>query len=86
MNWRAGVGRGSPVDPVALVFVVLRFGPDAVIRLMAGAVALLTRDQKRARRALNLLRILRPQDKPTPVALMTQPTRYDAKPPMQHIQ
>ena len=45
--------------PVALALVVLRFGPDAFLRLLAGTVAVLTGDEKRSQRCLDLLRILR---------------------------
>ena len=52
--------------PVALVGVVLRFGPDAVLRLLAGTVAVLARDEKRGERCLDLLRILRGRDQSPP--------------------
>jgi hypothetical protein len=45
--------------PVALALVVLRLGPDAFLRLLAGTVAVLTGDEKRSKRCLDLLRILR---------------------------
>jgi len=45
--------------PVAVALVVLRFGPDAFLRLLAGTVAVLTGDEKRGKRCLDLLRILR---------------------------
>jgi hypothetical protein len=45
--------------PVAVVAMVLRFGPDAVLRLLAGTVAVLTRDEKRGERCLDVLRVLR---------------------------
>ena len=50
--------------PVGLAFVFLRFGPDAVLRLVAGTVAALTRDEKRGARCLEVLRILRNRDSP----------------------
>ena len=50
---------------VALVLVILRFGPDAFLRLLAGTVAVLG-DEKRAKRCLDLLRILRGRDTPPP--------------------
>lgn len=53
--------------PVALVAVVLRFGPDAVLRLLAGTVAVLG-DEKRGERCLEVLRILRGRDPSTPPA------------------
>jgi hypothetical protein len=52
--------------PVALVIVVLRFGPHAVLRLLAGVVVVLTRDEKRGQRCLDLLRILRNRDQSPP--------------------
>jgi hypothetical protein len=52
--------------PLALVVVVLRFGPDAVLRLLAGAVAVLTKDEKRGARSLEVLRLLRGKDDPPP--------------------
>jgi hypothetical protein len=52
--------------PVALVVVILRFGPDAVLRLLAGAVAVLTKDEKRGARSLEVLRLLRGKGDPPP--------------------
>jgi hypothetical protein len=52
--------------PVALLIVVLRFGSDAVLRLLAGAVAVLTSDEKRGARCLEVLRLLRGKDDPPP--------------------
>ena len=48
--------------PVALLFVALRIGPDAFLRLLAGTVAVLTRDKERGERCLKVLRILRNRD------------------------
>ena len=45
--------------PVAIALVVLRFGPDAFLQLLAGTVAVLTSDEKRGKRCLDLVRILR---------------------------
>ena len=45
--------------PVAVVVVLLRFGPDAVVRLLAGTVAVVTRDPERGQRCLEVLRLLR---------------------------
>jgi hypothetical protein len=45
--------------PVAAVAVFLRYGPDAVVRLLAGTVAVLTRDQERGKRCVEVLRVLR---------------------------
>jgi hypothetical protein len=57
--------------PAALLFIGLRYGAlDAVLRLLAGSVAVLTRDDKRAERCLKVLRILCNRDgdaaKPSP--------------------
>lgn len=46
--------------PLALVLL----GPDAVVRLTAGIVAVLTRDKERGERCLKVLRILRNVDDP----------------------
>jgi hypothetical protein len=48
----------------ALVLVILRFGPDAVLRLLAGTVAILTRDEKRGDRCLDVLEALRRDRQP----------------------
>ena len=50
--------------PVTLLFVALRFGSDAALRLLAGTVAVLTRDKERGERALEVLRILHNQNDP----------------------
>ena len=52
--------------PVAFALVILRFGPDAVLRLLAGTVAVLTSDEKRGARCLEVLRLLRRKDDPPP--------------------
>lgn len=52
--------------PVALLLVALRFGPDALVRLLAGTVAVLTRDKERGERCLKVLRILRNRDDDDP--------------------
>ena len=52
--------------PAALVFIAVRFGPDAVVRLLAGTVAVLTGDEKRGQRCLAVLRILRNKDDSDP--------------------
>lgn len=44
---------------VGLASVLLRFGPDAILRLLAGTMAILTRDDKRAKRCLKVLRLAR---------------------------
>jgi hypothetical protein len=67
--------------PAALVFILLRFGPDAFLRLLAGTVAVLTHDKERGERCLKVLRILRnrdddpPESSPKPAEL---PPRDDA--------
>jgi hypothetical protein len=48
--------------PVAFIFVALRFGSDAILRLLAGTVAVLSRNPERGERALKVLRILRNRD------------------------
>jgi hypothetical protein len=50
------------VGTPTLAFVILRFGPDAVLRLLAGTVAVLTRDEQRGKRCLEVLRVLRGRD------------------------
>lgn len=50
-------------SPVALVFVVLRYGPDAVVRLLAGIFAVVSRDDDRGKRCLEVLRVLRGRDR-----------------------
>ena len=52
----------SIAGPAAPTFVVLRFGPDTVLRLLAGTVAVLTRDEKRGKRCLEVLHALRGRD------------------------
>jgi hypothetical protein len=47
-----------PVSAVAL-FVLVRYTPNAVLTLLAGTVAVLSRDRERGRRALAVLRLLR---------------------------
>jgi hypothetical protein len=49
----------SIAGPVALVYVILRLGPDAVLRLLAGIVAVMTDDKERGERCLEVLRALR---------------------------
>lgn len=55
--------------PVAAIFIALRFGPDAFVRLLAGTVAVLTRDKERGDRCLAVLRILRNKDDPSEPSL-----------------
>lgn len=50
--------------PVALLFIALRFGPDAFLRLLAGTVAVISKDDKRGERCLKVLRALRGVDDP----------------------
>jgi hypothetical protein len=47
--------------PVSVVVAVLlvRYLPDAVLTLLAGFVAVLSRDRERGRRAVEVLRVLR---------------------------
>jgi hypothetical protein len=47
--------------PVSLVLVILRFAPDAFLRLLAGTVAVLG-DEKRGQRCLEVLHVLRGRD------------------------
>ncbi len=54
----------SVAGPAALLLVILRFGPDAVLRLLAGFVAIVTRDPERGERCLEVLRVLRGQAAP----------------------
>jgi len=49
-----------------LAFAIMRFGPDALLRLLVGTVAVLTRDEKRGERCLEVLRILRGRDRQPP--------------------
>jgi hypothetical protein len=53
----------SIAGPVALVYVILRFGPDAVLRLLAGIVAVVTGDDERGKRSLEVLRVLQGRDR-----------------------
>ncbi len=49
------------------VGVVLRYGPDAVLRLVAGFTAFVAKDKRtRAQRALDVLRLLRRGDQSPP--------------------
>jgi hypothetical protein len=48
---------------VAVLFVVFRYGLDAVVRLLAGVAAIFTGDEKRAERCIELVRVLRNRDK-----------------------
>jgi hypothetical protein len=47
---------------VALLVVIFRFGADAVVRLVAGLIAAITKDEKRGERCLKVLRVLRGKD------------------------
>lgn len=44
---------------LALALIALRFGPSALITLLAGTVAVLTRDSRRGGRALRVLQLFR---------------------------
>jgi hypothetical protein len=50
-------------NPAALAFVILRYGPCAVLRLLAGIAAIVTKDDKRAQRCLEVLRLLRARER-----------------------
>jgi hypothetical protein len=68
--------------PAAVLFIALRFGPDAFVRFLAGSVAVLTRDEKRGERCIKVLGILRNRDggdslKPSPESAQVPP-RDDA--------
>jgi hypothetical protein len=55
------------------VGVILRYGPDAALRLVAGLTAILARDKRsRAKRALDVLRALRGLD-PQPIEKEARP-------------
>jgi len=64
--------------PITLVLVVLRFGPNAFLRLLAGTVAVLTRDKDRGQRCLDVLRILRGRADP-PSSLPSSPSDVEAQ-------
>ncbi|MEV6602848.1 hypothetical protein [Kutzneria sp. NPDC051319] len=51
--------------PIGLLIVLLRVGPGAVLTLLAGLVALLTRNPDRAKIALTVLRLMRGPSRPT---------------------
>jgi hypothetical protein len=56
-----------PVASVASIGVILRYGPEALLRLAAGLVAIVTKDKRsRADRALDVLRALRRDGRPPP--------------------
>jgi hypothetical protein len=49
-----------PAASVATVGVILRYGSDAVLRLVAGITAIVAKDERpRAQRALEVLRLVR---------------------------
>jgi hypothetical protein len=56
----------STAGPAGFAYVVMRYGPDAVLRLMAGTVAIVTRDKDRGERCLEVLRVLRGRDREPP--------------------
>jgi hypothetical protein len=70
----------SIAGPAALVLAILRLGPDAVLRLLAGTVAVLTRDENRGKRCLEVLRILRGRggEPPGPASQEQSPDGYGA--------
>jgi hypothetical protein len=51
-----------PAASVATIGVTLRYGSDAVIRLVAGITAIAAKDKTRAEHALKVLRTLRRGD------------------------
>jgi hypothetical protein len=51
--------------PAVLVIAALRLGPDALLRLFAGTVAVMTRDKDRGQRCLEVLRLLRREPRAT---------------------
>jgi hypothetical protein len=57
-----------PMTSVVSLGVALRYGSDAVLRLVAGITAIAARDDKRTRaqRALDVLRALRRDGRPPP--------------------
>jgi hypothetical protein len=57
-----------PVASAATLGIVLRYGSDAVLRLVAGITAIAAKDdrQTRAQRALEVLRALRGDSQPPP--------------------
>jgi hypothetical protein len=56
-----------PVASVATLGVTLRYGSDAVLRLVAGITAIAAKDNRtRAERALDVLRLLRRGSQPPP--------------------
>ena len=64
-----------PVASAATLGVVLRYGSDAVVWLVAGVTAIVARDERtRAQRALAVLQLLR-RDGPPPPAEDELPDR-----------
>jgi hypothetical protein len=57
-----------PAASVATIGVVVRYGSDAVLRLVAGITAIVAKDEKRTRaqRALDVLRALGHDSLPPP--------------------
>ena len=58
---------------VSLLLVVLRFGPHAYLRLLAGTLAVLTHDPTRRAACLDVLRILGGGDQSPPALPSDQP-------------
>ncbi|CAJ64054.1 MULTISPECIES: hypothetical protein [Frankia] len=58
-------GMAAPPALIAVV-LVLRYLPDAVLTLLAGITALLSRNPVRVRRAMAVLRLLRARDDESP--------------------
>ena len=59
------LAHGGPAALV-LAFVILRFGPRELLRLMAGTVGIFTNNDKRGQRCLEMLRILYGRDQSPP--------------------
>ncbi|WP_261576231.1 hypothetical protein [Frankia gtarii] len=61
------VAAGVAATPVLIVVVLfLRYLPDAVLTLLAGIIALCSRNPARVRRAMAVLRLLRARDDRSP--------------------
>jgi hypothetical protein len=53
--------------PVAIILIILGLGPDAVLGLIAGIVAIVIRDKERGERCVEVLRALRGRDRRPPL-------------------
>lgn len=54
------------VGAAGIVGVTLRYGSDALLRLVAGIAGVMTKDDKRRKGCIEILRILRPSQQPLP--------------------